>query len=37
MNPKTEELLERTFSFGVDTLKFLLELPNNKVFEIIIF
>ncbi len=37
MNPKTEELLDRTFSFGVDTLRFLFGLPNNKVYEIIIF
>ena len=33
MNPKTEKLLERTFSFGVDTLSFLLKLPNNKVYS----
>jgi four helix bundle protein len=37
MNPKTEELLERTFLFGVDTLNFLLMLPKNKVYSIIIF
>ncbi len=37
MNPKTEELLHRTFLFGVDTLNFLLKLPNNKVYSIIIF
>jgi hypothetical protein len=37
MNPKTEELLERTFLFGVDTLNFLLKLPNNKVYSIIIY
>ena len=37
MNPKKEELLQRTFYFGVDTLKFLMTLPNDKVFNIIIF
>ena len=37
MNPKTEELLERTFLFGIDTLNFLLKLPNNKVYSIIIY
>ena len=37
MNPKIEELLERTFNFGVDTLKFLTSLPKDKVFKIIIF
>ena len=37
MNPKTEELLQRTFNFGVDTLKFLMTLPKEKVFDIIIF
>ncbi len=37
MNPKTEELLERTFLFGVDTLNFLLKLPDNKVFSVIIY
>lgn len=37
MNPKTEELLNRTFLFGIDTLKFLLKLPSNKIFSIIIF
>lgn len=34
MNPKTEELLQRTFGFGVNTLKFLNTLPysiSNKV------
>ena len=36
MNPKTEELLQRTFNFGVDTLKFLMTLPKEKVFDIII-
>ena len=37
MNPKTEELLERTFQFGVDTLKYLMTLPKDKVFGIIVF
>lgn len=37
MNPKTEELLNRTFLFGVDTLKFLISLPKEKVYNIIIF
>jgi len=37
MNPKTEELLDRTFLFGVDTLKFLMTLPKDKVYNIIIF
>ena len=35
MNPKTEELLQRTFKFGVDTLKFLMTLPKEKVYGII--
>ena len=35
MNPKTEELLQRTFKFGVGTLKFLMTLPKDKVFGII--
>lgn len=37
MNPKTEELLQRTFRFGVDTLKFLMTLPKDKVYSTIIF
>ena len=37
MNPKTEELLQRTFNFGVDTLKFLMLLPKDKVYGIITF
>ena len=37
MNSKTEELLERTFLFGVDTLNLLLKLPDNKVYLIIIY
>jgi four helix bundle protein len=34
MNPKTEELLDRTFLFGVDTLKFLRTLPKDKMYDI---
>ena len=37
MNPKTEELLDRTSRFGVDTLNFLMRLPRDKVYNIIIF
>ena len=37
MNSKTEEPLHRTFLFGVDTLNFLLKLPNTKIYSIIIF
>ena len=37
MNPKTEELLQRTFNFGIDTLKFLMLLPKDKVYGIITF
>ena len=37
MNPKTEELLQRTFDFGVDTLKFLMTLPKDKVYGIVTF
>jgi len=37
MNPKTEELLDRTFLFGVDTLKFLMTLPKDKVYGIAVF
>jgi len=37
MNPKTEELLQRTFNFRVDTLKFLMTLPKDKVYGIIIY
>jgi len=37
MDPKTEKLLERTFLFGVDTLKFLMTLPKDKVYGIIIY
>jgi four helix bundle protein len=37
MNPKTEELLDRLFLFGVDTLKLLMTLPKEKVFGIVVF
>ena len=37
MNPKTEELLQRTFDFGVDTLKFLMTMPKDKVYGIALF
>jgi four helix bundle protein len=37
MNPKTEELLQRTFNFGVDCLKYLITLPKDKVYSIITF
>ncbi|MGA8265810.1 MAG: four helix bundle protein [Ignavibacteriaceae bacterium] len=37
MNPITEELLKRTFAFGVDTLNFLFKLPKNKVYPVIIY
>lgn len=37
MNSKTEELLERTFSFGVNCLKFLETLPKTKINSIISF
>ena len=34
MNDKTKELLERTFVFGVDILKFLACLPENHIYNI---
>jgi four helix bundle protein len=37
MNSKTEELLDRVFLFGVDTLKFLMTLPKEKVYGIVIY
>ena len=37
MNSKTEELLQRTFDFGVNCLLFLEELPKTKVYGIITF
>jgi len=35
MNPKTEELLKRTFEFGVRCLIFLESLPKTKVNAVI--
>lgn len=37
MNPKTEELLNRTFMFGVNTLKFLNGLPQSVVNKVIMY
>jgi four helix bundle protein len=37
LNPKTEELLERTFRFGVDCLKFIETLPKTKTYSIVAF
>lgn len=37
MNPKTEELLERTFKFGVNCLKLIETLPKTKSYSIIAF
>lgn len=37
MNPQTEELLGRTFDFGVSCLRFLETLPKSKVFSVITF
>lgn len=37
MNSKTEELLQRTFDFGVNCLQFLDKLPKTKVYGIITF
>jgi four helix bundle protein len=37
MNPKTEELLNRTFEFGVSCLLFLESLPKTKVNAVITF
>ena len=34
MNKKTEELLERTFNFGVSTLKLLNELQYNPIYSV---
>lgn len=34
MNHKTQELLDRTFYFGVNTLKFLEKLPDDHVCKI---
>jgi four helix bundle protein len=37
VNPKTEELLNRTFDFGVNCLLFLGKLPKTQVYAIITF
>lgn len=34
MNEKTNQLLERTFCFGVNVLKFLNKLPYNPVYKV---
>lgn len=34
MNDKTQQLLDRTFSFGVNTLKFLRKLPDDYIYKI---
>ncbi|MBI4929760.1 MAG: four helix bundle protein [Bacteroidetes bacterium] len=34
MNPKTQELLDRTFRFGVRILKFLKTLPDDYIYRI---
>jgi four helix bundle protein len=33
MNEKTQQLLDRTFYFGVNTLKFLKTLPDEAIFK----
>ena len=35
MNIKTEELLNRTFEFGVNALKFLETLPKSNIYSIL--
>lgn len=37
MNSKTEELLNRTFKFGVDCLKFLESIPKTKINSVLTF
>ena len=37
MNPKTEELLKRTFDFGVKCLLFLKSMPKDKINSVITF
>lgn len=37
MKPKTEELLQRTFWFGVNTLNFLNTLPSSVANKVIIY
>jgi four helix bundle protein len=37
MKQKTEEILERTFRFGVNTLRFLLTVKTNRIINVIIY
>ncbi len=37
MNPKTEELLNRTFMFGVNSILLLETLPKTKTYSVITF
>jgi len=37
MNPKTEELLARTFRFGVDCLRLIGTFPKTRSYSIIAF
>lgn len=37
MNEKTAQLLDRTFYFGVNVLKFLNKLPYNAIYKVPIF
>ena len=34
MNEKTQQLLDRTFNFGVNVLKFLRRLPDDYIYRI---
>lgn len=34
MNERTKELLDRTFKFGVETLRFLKTLPDDYIYKI---
>lgn len=34
MNEKTQQLLDRTFNFGVNVLKFLRKLPDDHIYRI---
>jgi four helix bundle protein len=34
MNDRTQQLLDRTFDFGVNTLKFLKKLPDDFIYRI---
>jgi len=35
MNDKTQHLLDRTFYFGINTLKFLKQLPDDYIYRIL--